>query len=213
MKVLILAEYYPRASDPTLGVWAHRQAVAARDAGAEVRVLVLHRPLPTLADMRGLRVRPALDALRQPASVALDGIPVEYVRYVSPPRPLSYASWGAWAAPCAAPGAAAPADPVCLLPGSRPLRRAGRRRSAPGRAATPLIVSVHGGDVHGPHAGTPAVARTLRHARLVLANSAGTARRCEQRGAARTRVVHLGTDVPVQPATPRPTRCWSPSAT
>ncbi|MGA9858838.1 MAG: glycosyltransferase, partial [Solirubrobacteraceae bacterium] len=201
-KVLILAEYYPRASDPTLGVWAHRQAVAARDAGAEVRVLVLHRPLPTLADMRGLRVRPALDALRQPASVALDGIPVEYVRYVSPPRPLSYASWGAWAAPSLHRAlrrlrtrfAFSLAHAHYAVPAGDALRRAQPR--------TPLIVSVHGGDVHGPHAGTPAVARTLRHARLVLANSAGTARRCEQRGAARTRVVHLGTDVPVQPATP-----------
>ena len=46
IRVLILAEYYPRAADPTLGVWAHRQAMAARDAGADVRVLVLHRPIP-----------------------------------------------------------------------------------------------------------------------------------------------------------------------
>ena len=52
MKVLIVAEYYPRAADPVLGIWAHRQAVAARDAGAEVRVLVLHRPLPPLAALR-----------------------------------------------------------------------------------------------------------------------------------------------------------------
>ncbi len=65
----------------------------------------------------------------------------------------------------------------------------------------PLIVSVHGGDVHGPHAGSSAVSRTLGHARLVLANSAGTARRCQQRGALRTRVVHLGADVPPHPST------------
>jgi teichuronic acid biosynthesis glycosyltransferase TuaC len=36
----------------------------------------------------------------------------------------------------------------------------------------------------------------------VLANSAGTARRCRERGARRTRVVHLGTDVPAVPAVP-----------
>jgi glycosyltransferase involved in cell wall biosynthesis len=59
-----------------------------------------------------------------------------------------------------------------------------------------LVVSVHGGDVHGTHAGAPAVRRTLGHARLVLANSAGTARRCTQSGARHTRVIHLGTDVP-----------------
>ncbi len=52
MRVLVLAEYYPRAENPVLGVWAHRQALAARDAGAEVRVLVLHRPLPPLSALR-----------------------------------------------------------------------------------------------------------------------------------------------------------------
>src|SRR6185312_3808272 len=35
---------------------------------------------------------------------------------------------------------------------------------------------------------------------LVLANSAGTARRCEERGACHTRVVHLGTDLPAATA-------------
>jgi glycosyltransferase involved in cell wall biosynthesis len=46
----------------------------------------------------------------------------------------------------------------------------------------------------------------LGHARLVLANSDGTARRCIERGAQRTRVIHLGTDLPNHaadaPATP-----------
>ena len=46
MKVVVVAEYYPRAAEPELGIWAHRQALAARDAGAEVEVLVLHRPVP-----------------------------------------------------------------------------------------------------------------------------------------------------------------------
>jgi glycosyltransferase involved in cell wall biosynthesis len=67
------------------------------------------------------------------------------------------------------------------------------RRAAPG---VPLIVSVHGGDVYGRHADCAAVSRSLSHARLVLANSAGTARRCRDRGASQTRIVHLGADVP-----------------
>ena len=46
MRVTVVAEYYPRPDDPVLGVWAHRQALAARDAGADVRVLVLDRPMP-----------------------------------------------------------------------------------------------------------------------------------------------------------------------
>ena len=35
MRVAVVAEYYPRAADSALGVWAHRQALAARDAGAD----------------------------------------------------------------------------------------------------------------------------------------------------------------------------------
>ncbi|MGH2856700.1 MAG: glycosyltransferase [Solirubrobacteraceae bacterium] len=204
MRVLIVAEYYPRAADPTSGIWSHRQALAARAAGADVRVLVLHRPLPSLAQLR--RPRPGAllrRALEQPAQSTIDGITVDYLRYISPPRPWSYSTWGAWAAP--------------------PLRRALKRgfdfdlvhahyavpagdsvrRAAP---KAPLVVSVHGGDVHGTHEGSRAVHDTLRHARLVLANSAGTARRCEQRGARRARVLHLGTDLPErirpEPSTP-----------
>src|SRR5207244_11403535 len=54
---LIVAEYYPRTSDPVLGIWAHRQAVASRDEGAEIRVLVLYRPLPPLSAARAGDVR------------------------------------------------------------------------------------------------------------------------------------------------------------
>lgn len=200
MRVLVLAEYYPRAEDPVLGVWAHRQALAARDAGAEVRVLVLHRPFPPLSALRRADAGAARSALAQPPRQTRDGLIVDYLRYLSPPRPWSYASWGAWAAPV--------------------LRRAlGRlrlqfdyelvhahyavpagdaiRRAQPG---VPVVVSVHGGDVLGSHAQHPNVAAALSHARLVLANSAGTARRCTALGARATRVVHLGAD----PAPPEP---------
>ncbi len=233
----MLAEYYPRAGDPVRGIWSHRQTLAARDAGAEIRVLVLHRPLPPLTSVREHDLGAALRELRQPASATLDGIEVEYLRYLSPPRPWSYGSWGAWAAP--------------------PLRRRLRslhetfpyelmhahyavpagdalRRAAP---QTPLVVSVHGHDVFGvgtretrgrPGQGRlqvgadrlragraseqgraryPRVAAVLRHARLVLANSTGTAERCLRAGAREVRVVHLGSDVPgaVNPPPTAPT--------
>ena len=62
VKVAVVAEYYPRRRDPVLGVWAHRQALAARAAGAEVKVLVLERPVaavvgaaPSLAAARRAR--------------------------------------------------------------------------------------------------------------------------------------------------------------
>ena len=49
MKVAVLAEWYPSPADPVHGVWAHRQALAAVGAGAEVRVLVMRRPVPPLS--------------------------------------------------------------------------------------------------------------------------------------------------------------------
>src|SRR5918996_4973133 len=99
MRVVVVAEYYPRASDPVLGVWAHRQALAARDAGADVRVLVLHRPVPSRAALRSRDPRALAAPLRQPLRAELDGLRVDYVPFLAPPRPRSYGSWGAWAAP------------------------------------------------------------------------------------------------------------------
>src|SRR5215210_7190311 len=99
MRVAIVAEYYPRAADPVLGVWAHRQALAARDAGAEVRVLVLHRPVPSRAALRSRSPKALVTPLRQPLRASLDGIEVTYVPFLAPPRPRTYARWGAWAAP------------------------------------------------------------------------------------------------------------------
>ena len=204
-KVLVVTEYYPRDDNPTLGIWAHQQALAAREAGAEIRVLVLHRPLPPLSMLR----KPSLRRMRQIVSQAgcrtLDGLPVDYLRYLSPPRPWSYASWGAWAAPALRRAMAKlrlefPFELVhahYAVPAGDAVRRV-----APG---IPLIVSVHGGDVYGDHAGSATIRRTLNHARLVLANSAGTARRCREHGARATRVVHLGTDLPPLTA-PRPSR-------
>ncbi|MFZ0043900.1 MAG: glycosyltransferase [Solirubrobacteraceae bacterium] len=206
MRVLVLAEYYPRAGDPTSGIWAHRQTIAARDAGADVRVLVLHRPLPPLASLRRLDARAIRAALApQPPAAELDGVPIQYLRYLSPPRPWSYASWGAWAAPVVRRALARVREEFAFdlvhahyaVPAGDAVRRA-----APD---APLLVSVHGGDVHGPHAQAPTVKATLEHAALVLANSAGTARRCAERGARATRVVHLGADLSapgVRPATP-----------
>jgi glycosyltransferase involved in cell wall biosynthesis len=64
----------------------------------------------------------------------------------------------------------------------------------------PLVVSVHGGDVlsvaQRSAAGERAVRGALGAARLVLANSAAIEARARALGALRTRVVHLGTDVP-----------------
>ena len=203
MKVAVVAEYYPRASDPVLGVWAHRQALAARDAGAEVRVLVLHRPIPSRAALASRSPAALVAPLRQPRHAELDCLAVEYVPFLAPPRSRTYGSWSRWAAPTLKRALtrlrrefafdlvhahyAAPAGDAV-------------RRAAPG---VPTVVSVHGGDVLSvaatSRAGDRAVRAGLANARLVLANSHGIADRCRALGARDARVVHLGTDLPDVP--------------
>lgn len=192
MKVLVVSEYYPRRSDPVLGVWAHHQTLAARAGGADVEVIVLHRPIPPSRSALSPRAWKA--ALTQPRRALIDDVDVTYVRYPSPPRPRGYGSWGAWAAPF--------------------LRRALRGRqfdlihahnAAPSGdavvrtgTAAPLVVSVHGGDVYftAPRWPDP-VNRAFSSAGRILANSAGTAKKVRQLGHEAT-VVHLGTDIPTQ---------------
>ncbi|HYM45341.1 MAG TPA: glycosyltransferase [Solirubrobacteraceae bacterium] len=219
MKVAVVAEFYPSRRDPVLGVWAHRQALAARDAGTEVHVLVLNRLVPPRAALaqgpralaHELRARAG-----EPRRQTLDGLPVSYVSYISPPRSRSYPSWGAWAAPAL--GLALrrlrrtfPFELVHAhnaVPAGDAVRRAlaGRahRAARPGAADVPLVVSVHGSDVlytaappqRGSAAGVEAVARGLGAARLTLANSQGIAELCREHGAREVRVVHLGADLP-----------------
>ncbi len=209
MKVAIVSEFYPRASDPVLGVWAHRQAIASRDAGADVRVLVLYRPIPPLAVAReGARAaaRAARQSLAQPPRATLDGIQITYVPFLAPPRPGSYGSWGRWAAPSLALALRALRRGFSFdlvhahnaVPAGEAVRRAGLN--------TPFVVSVHGGDVFhtapGSAAGGEAVRAALGCASLVLANSAGIEHRCRVLGAPATRVVRLGTDLPADRAQP-----------
>ena len=186
MRVCVVAEYYPRRRDPVDGAWAHRQAVAARDAGAEVTVLALERPIPTAAAFRDLRRARAsralaeLQAVRdQPRNDVLDGIEVEYVRFVSPRRSRSYGSWHRWAERPLA-------HALDRLHQERPLDLVHAHYALPAGAAVlpwtrrrrvPLVVSVHGGDLLSPLLAAPAArsvgATVLREARVVIANSTG----------------------------------------
>lgn len=214
MKVTVIAEYYPRPDDPVSGVWAHRQAIAARDAGADVRVLVLDRPVPGTASIKeagrgrmgklGAEVRAAAS---RPKATSLDGIDVEYVRYLSPPRSMSYARWHRWARRPLAKALDRGGKPDLVhahyahLAGAAALEWTGSR-------GVPLVVSVHGGDVIVP-ALAEVSATTLRAAAGVMCNSRGTLERAAALAGRQDhmRVVHLGTDIPdeLPPKHPDPT--------
>ena len=213
LRVAVVAEYYPRPSDPALGVWAHRQALAVREHGVEVRVLALDRPLPPLGAVRGGPGRAAGVAARcasVPRSAELDGIPVRYVRFVSPPRPLSYATWGRWAARPLARALDELDARVALRRRARALRGAGGRcraaLDATGPGRPPLVVSVHGGDL----------SFNARRPREVAGGGGldparggrGGLEQPRSRGAAieelagplfRLETIHLGADIPAAP--------------
>jgi teichuronic acid biosynthesis glycosyltransferase TuaC len=181
-----------------------------RDEGIDVQVLALERPLPPLGALRALpKMGPLRDWIRgaraQPRTAELDGIPVRYVRFLSPPRPVSYGSWGAWAARSVAQTLdelerSWPIDLVhahYAVPAGEAVRRWIARRTE----GKPLVVSVHGGDLSfaAPQSerGRRAVAGTLNAADAVIVNSELTKEGVErltgrQQGLA---IVHPGADL------------------
>jgi teichuronic acid biosynthesis glycosyltransferase TuaC len=219
-RVAVVAEIYPRPQDPAWGIWAHRQAVAVREEGIDVSVVALERPLPSLNDVRALPNlgplanwgRRLVDRNHRPRKATLDGIPVRYARFLSPPRPLSYWNWGRWAA---RPVARAleevrrerPIDLVHVhyaVPGGDATLRWMRRR---GRI--PLVVSVHGGDLSYTAArserGRRIVTNVLRSADAVIANSEVTRLGIEELTGSLPflEVIHPGADLPPDSADER----------
>ncbi len=195
MRVAIVAEYYPRAAEPELGVWAHRQALAARDAGAEVEVLVLHRPVPSKAALRSRDPRQLVAPLRQPLHQERDGIRVTYVPFLAPPRPGYYAHWGAFAAPTLAVALRRRRYDLVhahyAAPGGDAVRRAqaGRRRTWSRSTAATCSPTA-----------TAAPSATASRARgSCWPTPAGWPTAPDALGATDVRVVHLGTDLPAAP--------------
>ena len=208
MRVAIVAEYYPRAADPVLGVWAHRQALAARDAGADVRVLVLHRPVPVAGRAaRAATRRRCVAPLRQPLRAELDGIEVRYVPFARPAAAAHLRALGrvggavAARSRCGGCGASSPttsSTPTTPRPAGDAVRRA--------RPGAPYVVSVHGGDVLSVARRLAGGARAVRARRSAARGSCSPTRAAIERARPRarrardTRVVHLGTDLPAQRA-------------
>jgi teichuronic acid biosynthesis glycosyltransferase TuaC len=190
-----------------------------RAEGVDVSVVALDRPLPSLNDLRALPnlgplgnwARTLVDPRRRPRPTALDGVPVRYARFLSPPRPLSYRSWGRWAARPVARRLdeinreqrvdlvhahyAVPAGDAAL----RWMRRRGR---------LPFVVSVHGGDLSYTAArttrGRDTVRRVLEAADAVIANSSITRGGIEEIAGPlpELQVIHPGADL-VEPTVER----------
>jgi glycosyltransferase involved in cell wall biosynthesis len=209
VKVAIVAEYYPRRRDPVLGIWAHRQALAAREAGADVRVLVLERPVPPSSALRRpWRLPGAMAKLaRQPKHDELDGIEVRYVRFVAGDRERTYATWHEKAAePLGKALAELHAEwPFELIHAHYALPAGGAALPFAQEHGVPVVISVHGGDVLGPllQAGEAraTVASVLGSATEVVCNSNATLSLVAEmvRDDERLRVVHLGATAPAEP--------------
>jgi teichuronic acid biosynthesis glycosyltransferase TuaC len=202
VRVAVVSEIYPSLADPVLGIWAHRQAVAARDAGADVRVLAMRRPVPPIsAARRG--VSAVREWMRHVPEMfepkELDGIPIESVPFISPPRPVSYGTWGWWMAPTLSRALGSQDVDLIhahsILPPGHAVQLSGKRGPA-------RVVSTHGPDVIHVAEASPwarrATAKTLQDADLVFANSSWAERRCRELGGPgiATEVVHLGADLP-----------------
>jgi glycosyltransferase involved in cell wall biosynthesis len=214
VKVAVVAEYYPRRRDPVLGIWAHRQALAARDAGADVKVLVLERPVPPAAALRRPWRLPGAVAgiARQPVRDELDGIDVRYVRFVAGDRNKTYATWHERAAEPLGAALAGLHDewPFELVHAHYALPAGGASLPFTRERGLPLVVSIHGGDVLGPLLQTAdaraAVSAVLEASAEVLCNSRATLERVADISAerGRLRVVYLGAAAPADPPPKRP---------
>jgi teichuronic acid biosynthesis glycosyltransferase TuaC len=190
--------------------------VAVRAQGIEVRVLALRRPVPPLSVARRLaRVPPDLPALRDWVigarrslrTTTADGLQVQPVPWLGPPRPISYGSWGYW---MSRPLRGAlddlyeswPFDVLhahCLAPTGHAAARWITRRPRTDRPA--FVVSAHGGDmIHVPErsaVGRRACLAALHAADLVIANSSWAQQRCRElaAGPLPVSVVHLGANL------------------
>jgi glycosyltransferase involved in cell wall biosynthesis len=183
--------------------------VAARDAGADVRVLVLERPVPPAASLRRPWKLPGTLAgiARQPKRDDLDDIQIRYVRFVAGDRGKNYATWHERAAePLSEALAELHAEwPFDLVHAHYALPAGGAASPFVRDRNLPLVVSVHGGDVLGPLLQAPearaVVAEVLTSASEVICNSRATLERVADitLDEERLRVVYLGASAPDDP--------------
>ena len=205
VKVAIVTEFYPRAHDPVLGVWAHRQARRRPRRGRRRARARPAPPDPARARRRRatLLARDRAGCSPSRAARRSTGSRSTTCRFLAPPRPRSYGSWGAWAAPplarraCGGCAASFPFDLVHAhnaVPAGDAVRRARRRRAARRLRARRRRASTPPARYRG-RAPRDRARRSPPRASC-WPTAPGIERACRELGAPRTRVVRLGTDLP-----------------
>ena len=204
VKVAVVAEFYPRQRDPVLGVWAHRQALAARPRAPRCTCSCC------TASCRRARRWPRAQLTRRARSAACcASLGTSSATASSHLRPLRLAPAAARLRRRGAPGRRRRWRVALrrlrrahrLRPDPRPQRRPRRRCRAPRAASTcrwssRCTAATCSTPRPAPPPAAQAVARGLGAARLVLANSRGIAELARAHGAHEARVVHLGADPP-----------------
>ena len=220
-RVLTISDLYPSPPLPASGIFVELQAQHTLPGCDLLHVVVPVRVFPPWRIWREIPwPRRFVNALRQwaaqirsiPAHREEGGIPVHFLRYSAPPRPVLHGSWGFFAY-------------VFLRRSLRSLHRAHAFNIIHAHYAVPagtiallakrwmkvpVVVSVHGSDVtyttRQRLLGRWTVSWVLRHADAVLANSRWTAERIQALGvpASRIHLIPLGAEPPMGAAPPRP---------
>jgi teichuronic acid biosynthesis glycosyltransferase TuaC len=89
MRVVILSSMYPRASDPTSGIFIHNHVRCLREKGCEV-VIISPEPVPVIP-RRGFSSWQQLRRLKHEDEI--EGVKVIYPRYFIPPRQVFMESY------------------------------------------------------------------------------------------------------------------------
>jgi len=218
LHVLFLSELFPNPAWPAFGIFVEHQAYHL-SPHCDVTVVAPVRVFPHLrlwkhvfapqrfwAEWRKWRA----DLAQIPSQGEVNGMPVFYPRYTSPPRQGFHGLWGFFAYPCLRGQLmalhrrynfdlvhahyASPCGVIALL--------------ARGWMRVPIVLSIHGADVtytaRQNSISATVVRWVFRNVEAIIANSTWTARQIVRYGGnpEKVRIVGLGGDVPKE-------TCWA----
>jgi teichuronic acid biosynthesis glycosyltransferase TuaC len=207
-RALVISDLYPNRVWPAFGIFIERQTYYLREY-CDLTVVAPLRVFPPLQIWRNWRELPKFksawskwlaDIKGIPAQDLINGVPVYYPRYTSPPRLFIHASWGYFAYPFT----------------RRLLMRLNRQRfdlihahyaTPAGTIAllanhwmkVPVILSIHGSEVtytaYQNVIGRKIVENVFRKVDILIANSNWTAHQIHQIKACDVEIVRYGGDI------------------